>query len=219
MKKILGVLALAAFAGAAEAQSTSALVERAAARYAAMKSMRAEFRQTITNPLTGTTSVARGEILRRSPNLLSINFSDPKGDRVVADGSWLWVYLPSTAPGQVMKLSASSSMGVIDPGALFLNSPLARFNVASEGTATIGGRNTQVAILTPKRSDNMLSRIKVWIDPSDATVRQFEATDANGLTRLVVITKIVANPTIARSAFRFTPPARVRIVDSSALPQ
>jgi outer membrane lipoprotein carrier protein len=217
MKTILAVLALASIAGSAEAQSAGALVQRAASRYTAMKSMRAEFRQTITNPLTGTTSVSRGEILRRDPGLLSINFTDPRGDRVVADGSWVWVYLPSSAPGQVIKLHAGSAMGVVDPGALFLDAPLSRFNVASGGAATIDGRNTQVAILTPKRSDAALTRVKVWIDPSDASIRQFEATDANGLTRLVAITKTTVNPTIARSAFRFSPPPKVRVVDSSAL--
>ncbi|HEY8164645.1 MAG TPA: outer membrane lipoprotein carrier protein LolA [Gemmatimonadaceae bacterium] len=217
MKKILVFLALASVAARAEAQSAGALVQRAAARYAAMKSMRAEFQQTIANPLTGTTSVSRGEILRRDPNLLSINFTDPRGDRVVADGSWVWVYLPSSAPGQVIKLNAGSSMGIVDPGALFLEEPLARFSVTSAGAATINGRNTQIAILTPKRADAALTRVKVWIDPTDASVRQFEATDANGLTRLVAITKLTVNPTIARSAFRFTPPARVRIVDSAAL--
>jgi outer membrane lipoprotein carrier protein len=217
MTRILAILALASVVGSGEAQSAGLLVQRAASRYAAMKSMRAEFRQTIANPLTGTTSVSRGEILRRHPNLLSINFTDPRGDRVVADGSWVWLYLPSSAPGQVIKLPPGSAMGVVDPGALFLDAPLSRFNVSSGGAATIDGRNTQIAILTPKHPDGVLTRVKVWIDAADASVRQFEATDGNGLTRFIVITKLTANPTIARSAFRFTPPPRVRIVDSSAL--
>ncbi len=212
----LGVATVSAQMASAQTQPAELLIQRAASRYSAMKSMRAEFRQTISNPLTGTTSVSRGEILRRDPNLLSINFTDPRGDRVVSDGSWVWVYLPSSAPGQVIKMSARSSPGIVDPGALFLDSPLSRFNAASGGAATIDGRNTQVVILTPKR-EAPVTRARVWIDPSDASVRQFEAIDANGLTRLITITRTVVNPTIARSAFQFNPPPRVRIVDSAAL--
>ena len=73
-------------------------MDRAVSNYASMKTMRAEFRQTITNPLTGTTSISRGEILRRQPNLMAINFTDPSGDRIVADGKAVWVRMDAPDP-------------------------------------------------------------------------------------------------------------------------
>jgi outer membrane lipoprotein-sorting protein len=48
-------------------------------------------------------------------------------------------------------------------------------------------------------------------------VKQFEVVDQNGLKRNVVITRVIANPTIAASAFKFSPPPRTRILDSTAL--
>src|SRR6478752_2845094 len=81
----------------ARAQSADAVIDRAVAAYGKLNSMRAEFRQTLTNPLTGNSQTTSGVILRKKPNLLSINFDT--GDRVAADGSSLWAYLPSSVPG------------------------------------------------------------------------------------------------------------------------
>jgi len=91
MKKFLAAVLIGAAATSAQAQAPAAVMDRAVKRYTDMSSMSADFRQTITNPLTGTTAVSRGVLLRKDPNLLSITFSDPKGDRVVSDGSALWV--------------------------------------------------------------------------------------------------------------------------------
>ncbi|MFL5566739.1 MAG: LolA family protein, partial [Gemmatimonadaceae bacterium] len=146
------VLLATPFAGPAGAQSADAIIDRAAAAYARLNSMRAEFRQTLTNPLTGNTQTTTGVILRKKPNLLSINFDS--GDRVAADGSTLWVYLPSSAPGQVVRMPyTGNNASTIDPAAQFLNSPRARFTVSSAGTATVGGRATHVVTLVPKRAN------------------------------------------------------------------
>lgn len=219
MKRILAAIIVLGSAAGAEAQSVDVLIDRAVESYADMKSVRAEFTQTIANPLTGTTAVSRGVMLRRDPNLLSINFTNPKGDRVVADGKSLWVYLPSSAPGQVMKLPANgnNSLAMVDPGGLFLSSPSRRYRVAPAGTAMIGGRRTTAISLVPRTSNNTFARAKVWVDPSDNSVRQFEVVDANGLTRVVTITKLQPNASVPRSEFVFTPPKNARILDSAAM--
>ena len=216
MRIITVFAALAVAIGNVRAQSPEAVMDRAVKNYTGMKTMRAEFRQTITNPLTGTTSVSRGELLRRQPNLLAINFSDPKGDRVVADGKAVWVYLPSSAPGQVVRLTAASkAAGNVDPGALFFSSPRSRYTIRDAGSQTIAGVKTDVVLLTPKGTSMPFSSAKVWIDAAGA-VKQFEVTDANGLTRFVVITRISANGPIDKSAFSFTPPPNTRVLDSAA---
>jgi len=97
------------------AQNADAIIDRAVAAYGRLTSMRAEFRQTLTNPLTGSTQTTTGVILRKKPNLLSIDFAS--GDRVAADGSTLWVYLPSSTPGQVMRMPYSGGNATALSGA------------------------------------------------------------------------------------------------------
>ena len=218
MKKIIAALAFLGSSAVVQAQTPATIIDRAAKSYTDMQSVRAEFTQKLTNPLTGTTSVARGVMLRKDPNLLSVNFTDPRGDRVVADGKWLWVYLPSSAPNQVIKVPATSnnSLAMIDPGGLFLTSPSTRYTVTSSGTSTVDGRKMNVVSLVPKKANGAFTRAKVWVDAADNSVRQFEVTDLNGLTRLVTITKIQPNASIESSEFRFTPPKNARILDSTA---
>jgi len=206
-----------AAAVSAPAQSAGDLVDRAAAEHAKMRTARVQFTQVITNPLTGNRINARGQVLRKAPGLLAITFTDPAGDKIIADGSVVWVYLPSTSPGQVLKMNAGGSEAErLDPASQLLRSPRTRFNIADGGTATVGGRATRVVLLTPKGRESF-SRAKVWIDTKNSLVRRFEVAEPSGLVRNVTLTSIQANVTVPASAFRFTPPRGVRVIDQGQL--
>jgi outer membrane lipoprotein carrier protein len=222
MRKITYFAAIALVAAAltaipvtARAQSADVVIDRAVAAYSRLSSMRAGFTQTLTNPLTGSTQTTSGVILRRKPNLLSIKFDS--GDRVAADGSTLWVYLPSSTPGQVIRMPASGgSAGAIDPAGEFLDSTHTRFTVTSSGTATLGGRPAHAVTLVPKRANPNFTSAKVWIDDADSSIRQFDIETANGLKRHVVITSFTANPALSRASFRFVVPKGAKVVDQAA---
>src|SRR5205814_7678402 len=70
MRKLLlsAALAVATSPALVAAQSADAIIDRAVAAYARLNSMRAEFRQTLTNPLTGNSQTTSGVILRQKPN-------------------------------------------------------------------------------------------------------------------------------------------------------
>jgi outer membrane lipoprotein carrier protein len=200
---------------ASNGQNADAIIDRAVAAYARLNSMRAEFTQTLTNPLTGSSQTTSGVILRKKPNLLSINFES--GDRVAADGSTLWLYLPSSVPGQVVRMPyTGGNASAVDPADQFLNSPRSRFTVTSAGTATVGGRATHAITLMPKRANAGFTSAKVWIDDNDASIRQFDVETANGLKRHVVITSFTANPALAKSTFQFAVPKGAKVVDQVA---
>jgi outer membrane lipoprotein carrier protein len=208
-------IAFAAIPVAARAQNADAVIDRAVAAYTRLGSMRAEFRQTLTNPLTGSSQTTNGVILRKKPNLLSINFES--GDRVAADGSTLWAYLPSSAPGQVIRMPyTGANASAIDPADQFLTSPRTRFNVTSSGTATVGGRATHAVTLIPKRANSAFTNAKIWIDDNDSSIRQFDVETASGLKRHVVITSFTANPALSNASFKFAVPKGAKVVDQAA---
>lgn len=217
MKKVtyLAAVAFAVLPITVRAQDAGAIIDRAVSAYARLNSMRAEFRQTLTNPLTGNSQTTSGVILRKKPNLLSIRFDS--GDRVAADGSTLWVYLPSSVPGQVMRMPyTGGNASTVDPAEQFLNAPRTRFTVTSAGTASVGGRATHAVTLVPKRANAGFTSAKVWIDDDDSSIRQFDVETANGLKRHVVITSFTANPELTRSSFRFAVPKGAKVVDQAA---
>jgi len=217
MRKVIyfATLALATAPATARAQSADAIIDRAVAAYGHLNSMRADFRQTLTNPLTGSTQITSGTILRKKPNFLSINFES--GDRVAADGSTLWVYLPSSTPGQVIRMPyTGGNASAVDPAEQFLNSPRARFTVTSAGAATVAGRATHAVTMVPKRPNANFTSAKVWIDDADSSIRQFDVENASGLKRHVVITSFTANPALSPTSFKFSVPKGAKIVDQAA---
>src|SRR5438045_155599 len=213
MRKLVYVAAIAFVATpiASHGQNADAIIDRAVTAYARLNSMRADVQQTLTNPLTGNSQTSSGVIVRKKPNLLSINFES--GDRVVADGSTLWLYLPSSVPGQVVRMPYTGRNATeVDPADQFLSSPRTRFTVSSAGTATlVGGHSTHVVTLVPKRANGGFTSAKVWIDDNDSSIRQFDVESANGLRRHVVITSFTANPSLNRSIFRFAVPQCAKI--------
>src|SRR4051794_7128595 len=127
------------------------LLDRAVAVWSKVKTARASFEQTVTNSLTGRTLTSTGEYQQQRPGKLSVRFSDPANERIVADGSHLWLYLPSSAPGQVIRTSLKEGgSGTVDLSAQFLTAPRSRYNIVPAGTLAIGGRPTHAFTLTPK---------------------------------------------------------------------
>src|SRR6188474_2656773 len=88
-------------------QNVDAVINRAQAAWSRVKTLRATFEQKLTNPITGSALTSLGALQQRKPNRLAITFSDPAGDRIVADGQFVWVFLQSATPGQVLKLSST----------------------------------------------------------------------------------------------------------------
>jgi outer membrane lipoprotein carrier protein len=195
------------------AQSVDQTIDRAVAAWQGAKTVRASFEQTLTNPLTGSEVTARGEFQQQGRNRIGIRFTDPAGDRIVADGRALWIYIPSTTPGQVIRSSLTQGANSVDLTGQFLTSPRSRYNISAAGTTSVGGRPARGLLLVPKREGSQpFTRATVWVDDRDGLVRQFEVTDQNGVTRRVRLTSIQTNVPVDAAAFRFTPPAGIRVV-------
>lgn len=201
------------------AQSPDAILSRAVSAYRSASTISAKFNQTVTNPLTNHTLSTSGELLRQRPNLLSISFEGADPDRIVADGENVWVYLPSSAPGQVIKMPAAAGDGgmMLDPMGQILSAPAGTYAVAAAGSATLGGRATHAITLTPNSRSAMFTTATLWVDDSDGLVRQLESREQSGLVRKIAVTAFRTNLTIPRSAFRFTPPANVRVLDTRSM--
>lgn len=213
-RSALSFIVLAAAAPMLRAQSNDQILDRAIAAWAKVKTARATFEQTVSNSLTGSSATARGEFQQQRPKRLSIRFTDPAGDRIVADGASVWVYLPSSAPGQVVKRAAGDASLPFDIAGEFLTDPRARYTVTGAGTATVSGHAAHALTLVPKSSDQRLfDRATIWVDDDDGFVRQFEVVEPTGVTRRVRITSLDPNAAVDRAAFTFTPPPGTRVIE------
>lgn len=207
--------AVPADASAAPVVKQADLLDRAVAAWAKVKTVRATFEQTITNSLTGRTLNASGEYQQQRPGKLAVLFADPANDRIVADGKFVWLYLPSSAPDQVMKTAlGADGTGTVDLTAQFLTSPRTKYNITPNGAQTVSGRATHGYTLVPKNAASAPFQIaSVWIDDADATIRQFEVTERSGVQRKVRLLTLKTNVPVESSAFVFTAPKGVRVIE------
>jgi outer membrane lipoprotein carrier protein len=212
---VFGLAAAPLAAAPLGAQSVDATIDRAVAAWAKVKTVRGTFEQTVTNPLTGSSATARGAYVQERPGRLSIRFSPPASDAIVSDGKAVWVYLPTSAPGQVVKRPATDrSATPIDLTGQFLDAPRTKYDIAAAGTRTVAGHAAHALTLTPKAgTSGPFTKATVWIDDDDSLIREFEVAEPSGVTRHIRLTTVDPNVSVERSEFTFTVPPGVKVVD------
>jgi outer membrane lipoprotein carrier protein len=211
----LSLACLGASAPAPRNQDVNSVIARAQAAWARVKTLRAAFEQTVTNPITGSAMSSKGTFQQRKPNRLAITFSDPAGDRIVADGKFVWVYLQSATPGQVLKL-ASTDVGAATSDLIgqFLNTPRGKYDAVDGGVDKVGTRSARILVLSAKQGERLpFIRAKVWVDTGDNLIRQFESVDPNGVSRRVRLVSFSPNAAVDDKAFAFRVPQNVRVVE------
>jgi outer membrane lipoprotein carrier protein len=203
-------------AATASAQDAGAVLDRAVAAFSRVSTLRADFVQLVRDPMLGTSETTSGEFVQQRPNRLAMRFRRPAGDRLVMDGQYLWVYLPSAVPGQVVRSRLTDRPGEsADIVGDFLDRPRQRFTVAYVRDDTAGARAADVLDLTPRDRNGPYQRIRAWVDRSDGLVRRVEISEASGAIRRLSFANLRANVAVPASWFVFRPPAGVRVVDAS----
>lgn len=203
---------------ASAAQSTDmaaaeAAYDRVARAWASMQTLRADFDQSITNPLLGRTMGSRGVFLQQRPGKVAINFSDPAGDKIVGDGTWLWVFLPSSAPGQVLKLPADSEGAVVaDLLGQLLDTPRRSFTFSGGEAAQVAGRDARRVQLTPRNSSqSAFKKATLWLDEKEPRPLRVQVVDSQGVDRTITLTSWEPNASLPANAFRFVVPKGVKV--------
>jgi outer membrane lipoprotein carrier protein len=213
--RTLALLALAVLAARPSgAQDAQAIIGRAARVYRSLGSLRADFVQVIDNPMIDSAE-SKGTLVQAGPGKLAMRFSDPPGEAIVIDGKHVWVYTPSTVPGQVIRMAAPSGGPVYGYNLLawLLDRPAERYRPSYLRTERLGGRTTDVIQLIPAVPDLPFSKAIIWLDRDDALPRRLEIHEESGAIRTLSLTKIRVNESLPERTFAFKVPDGVRIVD------
>jgi len=205
---------LPAQAPAAGLSAAEASYDRVAKAWSAQSSLEAKFEQRITNALLGRTMTSRGLFQQQRPNKVSITFTDPTGDRIVGDGKSLWVYLPSSTPGQVLKLPASADGAIVaDLLGQLLEAPKRNFTISGGEAATIEGRATRRVQLVPRSPGSVpFQKATLWLDDREPRPIRVQVIDAQGTDRMITLTTWTRDAKLAANTFKFSPPKGVKVV-------
>jgi outer membrane lipoprotein carrier protein len=177
-----------------------------------LKTLRAEFDQRVYNPVLERTTTGHGTLTYRSPELFRIAYSDPEGDVVINDGEQVWIYLPSSQPGQVIRQPADQSE--VQNPLTYLRDLRDYYVAVSGGTQTVAGRATDRLVLTPADSRAPFMLLEVWVERETGFLRQVRTRTDEGVATTYTFVRLEPNPRLSAGAFRFEPPRGVEVFDS-----
>jgi outer membrane lipoprotein carrier protein len=194
-------------------QDATTALSRAEIAYRGLTSLTAEFSQVIENPMLGGPESSRGLLFLSPPNRFAMRFTDPEGDRIVADGTWLWLYAPTTVPDQVIRQEIPRS-GMASPNlmAQFVDRPLERYDVEYLGGEVVQGDSVDLVRLTPRDETLGFLVATIAVAQSDGILRRIAMTEESGQRRTLVFSAIQTRGTIPAGELRFAVPAGVKVV-------
>ncbi|MGQ0701710.1 MAG: LolA family protein [Gemmatimonadales bacterium] len=209
----IGASLIALVPNRAGSQDAPSVVRRAGAVYRGLSSLQADFVQVIQDATLGDTVTATGKLYQAGPNAFAMRFSDPPDEAIVIDGSYVWFYTPSTAPGQVIRMRMET-----DPVyganllARILDRPAERYQSTWLRTDTVTGRRVEVVAIVPRSANVNFTRAVLWLDREDWLPRRIELEEAPGVRRILTLSQLRPNAAIPRAQFEFKVPPGVRII-------
>jgi len=192
------------------APDAAAILTRAASVYTAAGSLEADFRQVIADENIGTFH-SRGRLSQQGADRFAMRFTDPSGEALVMDGTKLWVYTPSTTPGQVIRMAQPTGPGAPNLVAWLLDRPTERYT--ARWLSADSARGTDLLSLVPRDSTLPFRSAQVSFARADGLPRRIEITERTGTRRTLTLTNVRNGRKIPARVFRFDVPHGVRVVD------
>jgi outer membrane lipoprotein carrier protein len=212
----IGLVVAARVPARLSAQDPWPIVDCASAAYQTIATLSADFVQVVTNPMLGAPDTARGRLYQLRPARFAMRFTEPKGDRIVADGRFLWLYTPSTTPGQVLR-SRIPEYGTTGPNFIgqFVERPREHYTARYVRADSLTGGTSRVDViaLVPKTAEQPYSEALLWVGRQDCLVHRLDITEASGQLRSVTLRNITVNTGVPGRELTFSPPRGVRVVD------
>jgi outer membrane lipoprotein carrier protein len=196
------------------AQDPWPVLDHASATYQTVQTLAADFVQVIENPMVGPPDTTHGRLFQQRPSRFAMRFSVPPSDRIVADGKYLWLYTPSTTPGQVIR-SRIPDVGTTGPNLIgqFVERPRERYTARYVRADSTAAGWTDVVALTPRDTTLPYSGATIWVGRGDGLVHRLEIAESGGQTRRVWLSRLQLNAEVPAAEFRFTPPRGVAVVN------
>jgi len=147
------------------------------------------------------------------PSRFAMRFTDPAGDRIVADGDWLWLFNPSTVDDQVIRTPIPES-GPATPNlfAQFVDKPLDRYEAEYKGSDDVDGIAVERVHLIPRSDEAPFLEATIYVDVAGGMLRALQVIEQSGQRRHIVFENFRQNQPIPDIELKFTPPNGVRIV-------
>ena len=207
---ILAAALLSAGICGAQQPSLSAhdIAQRVDRHYNQLHSLRAGFTESYEG--MGMRRTESGTLLLVKPGRMRWEYAQPAGKLFLLDGKYAWFY--ARGDSQVQRIPAKQLDDLRSPlrfllGHTVLEKELTGLKLAAtaKGQFTLTGQ--------PKGQEKRVSRLTLTVT-ADGTITAIEMEEADGALTRFTFTGEQPNASLPDSAFRFTPPAGVPVVDA-----
>ena len=208
---LAALLVASTSAAAAPEQDPDAIAERADRALASLRTLEAHFVQRVANPVLEKTEIGHGVLYYRAPGRYRIEYTYPRGDVVVDDGTWVWIYLPSSQPDQVIRQPADGSGGA-NP-LTYLRDLRSMYDVELAGSEAISGETSDRLTMEPRDADAPFTQVDVWVGRQTGLLRRVRTVTPDGVEKSYTFTSLEPGAGVPDTRFRFSPPAGVEVYD------
>ncbi len=199
------------------ASAPADIVDRMQKFYDQTQDFKADFRQTLINPVFGRKQVFDGVVRFKKPGKMRWDYVTPEKKLFISDGKVLWMYEPEDNQAFRQSLADSTLPSAIT--FLFGQAKLAQeFNITrAEDAAKYGAAGDPVLKLVPKAPTAHYKHILLDLDPKTGQVKQSFVFDTQGNINQVAFSKVALNTRISDGVFNWSPPAGTKIVKPGQL--
>ena len=194
------------------AQHSAPTVHDIAARvdrhYNQLHSLKAGFSETYQG--MGIKRTESGTLLLEKPGRMKWDYNSPPGKIFLLDGKYAWFYTAGDA--RVQRIPAKQLDDLRSP----LRFLLGRTELEKEMdhlTASTGGNNGFTLTGVPKGQENRIKKLSLTIT-ADGVINAIDVEEVNGALTHFTFTGEQTNVAVPSSAFHFTPPPGVPVVDA-----
>lgn len=186
------------------------VVKKVRNRFRDMKGYQANF--VITTVKSGKTSVQRGVLKYKNGNKMLVLFTSPHGQKIVSDGSRMWIYIPSM--NVVAEQDLKSDGGLFDSTGSGLQRLFSKYHYrfdSKEQPQELNGKKYYTLFLKQKESRSGYRTMKLWVS-EDFIITRAEGHTAAGKKVTIEFNNIKTDVSLPNSAFSFDIPSRARVI-------
>ncbi len=183
------------------------IAQRVDDHYNKLQSLKTRFREDYEG--MGMHRSEAGTLLLHKPGKMRWEYDQPKGKVFVLDGKFAWFYAPGDS--QVQRIPASKLDDLRSPlrmllGHTKLESEMVNLSLTnSKGTLVLSG--------IPRGQQKRIKNLSFTVTPA-GTITAILIEEVDGARTHFVFTSEEPNATIPETAFHFTPPSGIPVVDA-----
>jgi outer membrane lipoprotein carrier protein len=180
--------------------------------FSQIKSMKAEFSQSIVSQSKPNVEKSTGVLQMERPGKFRWDYSFPYQQQIVADGRKLWIF--DIEMDQVIVKPLDLVLGNTPAVLLSGNADIAeKFDVSEISATDDNDKGLFWMQLTPKQEETGFEKLLLAFNGNN--LRIMELKDAFGQVTRIVFSNLEQNPEIDPSVFQFTVPPGVDVIDDT----